>query len=230
MVAEGQNMESVYDLLDWLNEFRLDLDSEYYDSFEKMALGRARALRSQLRALGFTDLASELDGLPLEEGNIINILEFSRGFVIPEARRRLKRLEEEGEIAFEPLWDILHPRIRSVAKNRFKSGHLADAVEASLKEVNSSVKAIARDEQGAELDGSRLMNRAFSVENPIIRLADTSTESGRSIQQGFMQIFAGAMTGIRNPNAHANLETDRAEAIHLIYLASLLMLKLDARL
>ena len=43
-----------------------------------------------------------------------------------------------------------------------------------------------------------------------------------------MEIFAGAMTGIRNPKAHSNIiDIDEKRAIHLIYLASLLMYKLD---
>ena len=35
------------------------------------------------------------------------------------------------------------------------------------------------------------------------------------------------MTGIRNPNAHENLSINEKSAIHLIFLASLLMFKID---
>lgn len=56
-----------------------------------------------------------------------------------------------------------------------------------------------------------------------------TTETDRSIQQGYMQIFAGAMTGIRNPKAHGNLNPDSSKALHLIALASLLMHKIDER-
>ena len=42
-----------------------------------------------------------------------------------------------------------------------------------------------------------------------------------------MEIFAGAMTGIRNPKAHSNIVLDENRAIHLLHLASLLMYKLD---
>jgi uncharacterized protein (TIGR02391 family) len=71
------------------------------------------------------------------------------------------------------------------------------------------------------------MTTAFSVQNPIIELDDLATVSGKDIQQGYMQIFAGAMTGIRNPKAHGNLDIDETRAIHLLFLASLLMYKLD---
>jgi len=42
-----------------------------------------------------------------------------------------------------------------------------------------------------------------------------------------MQIFAGSMTGIRNPKAHGNLNITRERGIHLLFLASLLFHKLD---
>ena len=43
-----------------------------------------------------------------------------------------------------------------------------------------------------------------------------------------MQVFAGAMQGIRNPTAHGNLDLPKEEATHLLFLASLLMHRLDA--
>jgi uncharacterized protein (TIGR02391 family) len=56
------------------------------------------------------------------------------------------------------------------------------------------------------------------------------SQSDKDEQQGYMQIFAGAMTGIRNPKAHANLNPDQRKTLHLISLASLLMYRLDERL
>ena len=71
------------------------------------------------------------------------------------------------------------------------------------------------------------MQFAFSVGDPIITLDDLSCTSGRDIQIGYMHIFAGAMTGIRNPKAHANITITPERAIHFLYLASLLLFKLD---
>ena len=42
-----------------------------------------------------------------------------------------------------------------------------------------------------------------------------------------MQIFAGAMQGIRNPKAHENLYIQKDAAIKRLILASLLMDKVD---
>lgn len=130
----------------------------------------------------------------------------------------------------EIFWDILHPRIVQLARPRFESGHLADAVESVLKEVNAVVKDLVKRKIGQEFDGSDLMNRAFSLTNPVITLDDLSTENGKNIQKGFMQIYAGAMTGIRNPKAHGNVTINEQRAIHFLFLASLLMYKFDERI
>lgn len=141
----------------------------------------------------------------------------------PEVTKR----EDDMANITEPYWDLLHPRIVQVAKSRYKSGHLADSVEAALKEINSVVKKLVRQQTGQEFDGADLMNKALSLQNPIIKLDELSTETGKSIQKGYMQIFAGTMTGIRNPKAHDNVTIDEKRAIHLLFLASLLMYKID---
>ncbi len=66
-----------------------------------------------------------------------------------------------------------------------------------------------------------------SLDNPIIKLTPLSSETDKNIQKGYLQIFSGAIIGIRNPKAHENLSIDENRAIHLIFLASLLMSKID---
>jgi len=61
-------------------------------------------------------------------------------------------------------------------------------------------------------------------------LSDLSTQTGKDIQKGYMQIFSGAMTGIRNPKVHDNIEIDDKRAIHFLFLASLLIEKVDERI
>jgi uncharacterized protein (TIGR02391 family) len=130
-------------------------------------------------------------------------------------------------VNFSHVWDLLHPTVVKIAKSRCESGHFADAIEACLKEVNDVIRKTVKDKTGKEYDGSDLMNRAFSVDKPILRLDDLTTVSGRNIQLGYMQIFSGAMTGIRNPKAHSNVMIDPTRTVHLLFLASLLFSKLD---
>jgi len=127
-------------------------------------------------------------------------------------------------------WARLHPSVVRASRSRFETGHYADAVEAGLKDLNSKIKEHVRKATGEEFDGADLMNRAFSPNAPIVRLADLSSEDGRNIQRGYMQIFAGAMTGIRNPKAHSNVTIDESRAIHHLHLTSLLHQVFDERL
>lgn len=124
-------------------------------------------------------------------------------------------------------WTLIHPIIARVARDRFDAGHFADSVEAALKEVNSNIKARVKALTGNEFDGADLMYKAFSPKSPLIRLDDLSTVTGSNIQQGYMYLFAGSMIGIRNPKAHENVIIDSTRAIHFLFLASLLMYKLD---
>ena len=124
-------------------------------------------------------------------------------------------------------WYLINERIRKISKPRFDGGHYADAVEAAFKEINVRVKTIVKDITGKELDGHGLMTTAFSPNDPLIILDDISTTSGKDTQRGFMEIFAGAMTGIRNPKAHANMNIAKEYAIHLIFIASTLMFNID---
>ena len=117
-------------------------------------------------------------------------------------------------------WASIHPIIAKVAKSRFEAQHYADSVEAAFKELNDIIKKSYKKDTGTEEDGDSLMRKAFSVKNPVYHLADNSTDSGKNIQQGYMDIFAGAMKGIRNPKAHANINVNPDEAWEMIVLAS----------
>jgi uncharacterized protein (TIGR02391 family) len=146
-----------------------------------------------------------------------------------EYKKRTSRGDKQRPETLNTFWDLLHPKIVEVSKSRFETNHLADSVEAAFKEVNNIVKVIVRQKTGQEYDGADLMNRAFSLQNPIIVLDDLSTETGKSIQKGYMQIYSGSMTGVRNPKAHENIIIDSQRAIHFLFLASLLLFKIDEK-
>jgi uncharacterized protein (TIGR02391 family) len=124
-------------------------------------------------------------------------------------------------------WPLIHAEIAKVSKSRFKSQHYADAAEAAFKLINERLKGIVKDRIGKEYDGAPLMQRAFSSDKPVLVLGDLSTMIGRDIQVGYQQIFSGAMLAIRNPKAHSNVQIDAVRSMHFIYLASLLMSKID---
>ena len=156
-----------------------------------------------------------------------------------ERRKRLKRkigflealIEEfttvnaQAQNSSSDFFGDLDTDIQRVSQQLFKDGHYADSVSAAFKELNDQVKQGYLQRRGVELDGADLMRKAFSPNNPVFVLANQSTESGKNIQQGFMELFAGSMIGIRNPHAYENLSLDPDEAKHFLYLASLLMKK-----
>lgn len=127
-------------------------------------------------------------------------------------------------------WSIIHAEILKVSKSRFESRHYADAAEAAFKQVNKRVKEIVWKRLGKEYDGAELMRLAFSSDKPVLSFADLSTATGRNMQIGYQQIFSGSMIGIRNPNAHSNMEIDAVRSIYFIVLASLLMSLVDEAL
>jgi uncharacterized protein (TIGR02391 family) len=127
-------------------------------------------------------------------------------------------------------WKRIHPYIINVSKKKYQDGHYADSVESAFKEVNSRIKDFYKMKTGNESDGVDLMWKVFCSKPPLIILDDLATESGRNVQEGYGHIFAGSMRGIRNPSAHANLTISGEKAMHLLFLASLLMFTIDDKL
>ena len=139
-------------------------------------------------------------------------------------------LQMEGENADNEVWNLIHPTIVEVSKDRMEDGYYADAVEAACKELNSTVRCIVKAKTGEVTDGASLMQKAFSLGNPIIKLASDASISGQDTQKGYMQIFSGVMTGIRNPKAHDNETISKEDALRKLVMISLLMYKIDDRI
>jgi uncharacterized protein (TIGR02391 family) len=98
------------------------------------------------------------------------------------------------------LYDVVinSNELRNVTRKLFVDGHYARAVEEAYKCINNTVKA----KSGLSADGQDLMNQAFSIKNPVLKLNALETESQRDEQLGYMLSLGGCMTGIRNPRAH----------------------------
>lgn len=149
--------------------------------------------------------------------------------VIPLSPDVQRPSREPSDSHLVDIWTVLHPRVRAVAEKRFNDGHYADAAEAALKALNGEVQRIAKERGAPEMDGARLMRTAFSPSAPIIVLADQTTQSGKDMQQGYMDMFAGAMSAVRNPKAHGNVEITPERGLHFLFLSSMLWYTLDDR-
>ena len=124
-------------------------------------------------------------------------------------------------------WGSIHELIASSSKQLFENGHYSESVEAAFLEITVRIKNIVRERLGEDVDGTTAMQKAFSVNNPLINVADITTRTGKDIQQGLMELFTGSVRYIRNPHAHEKVYMDKIEAIRKLHLASLLMSEID---
>ena len=133
-----------------------------------------------------------------------------------------------NDLAFHQLFDymVTNERIREVSRQRFLDGYYAEAVVEAAKCLNSATK----EKSGrTSIDGTDLMRTVFSAKSPVLKLNAFKTPSERNEQQGYMDIFAGTMMGIRNPRVHEPDYTDAPQvALELLVLANHLMRKLDS--
>lgn len=142
------------------------------------------------------------------------------GFVVIHQR------EDSSESGLD-VWTLIHPAIAEITKDRMGSGFYADAVENACKVLNNCVREIVQTKTGEEYDGAKLMQKAFSADNPIIKLEKGNSQSAHDTQLGYMQIFSGVMTGIRNPKAHEIEIITREDALRKLIMLSILMYKID---
>jgi uncharacterized protein (TIGR02391 family) len=117
----------------------------------------------------------------------------------------------------------LHPEIARAASQLYKNEHYANAIEDSVKALN----ALVRLRSGLDVDGVTLMQQAFSPKNPILKFNDLSDQSDQDEQLGFMNMFSGAVSGLRNPRAHSLIKDDPERALEFIAFVSLLAKLLD---
>lgn len=117
----------------------------------------------------------------------------------------------------------LHPEIARRASKLYLDGHYADAVVAAVKALNGLVRL--RSE--LELDGSTLMDQAFSPKNPKLKFNSLTSQSDLDEQRGYMMMFSGAVAGLRNPRAHDFVNDDPEQALEFIAFVSLLAKLLD---
>lgn len=123
---------------------------------------------------------------------------------------------------------LFHPTVKKVSYRLFKNKHYAEAVSAAFVELDNQVKALYRSKTNDELSGVDLMRKTFKLNSPVYKLSDLNSETERNIQDGYMNLFVGAMQAIRNPKAHENIRlNDQRKALQLLSLASLLFYKLD---
>jgi uncharacterized protein (TIGR02391 family) len=113
----------------------------------------------------------------------------------------------------------LHPVIEKAVGNLFKDGHYSNAIEDAVKALN----ALVRMNSGVDdKDGTTLMEFVFSPKGPVLKFNNLADIPDVDEQKGFMMMFSGAVTGLRNPRAHKIIKDDPEMALEFIAFISLL--------
>ncbi len=158
-----------------------------------------------------------------EEANIIlKQLELLRRKVLKE--EQLSRNDKN-------FLNSLHPLIFKVVERPYLNKEYATAIENAFKEIDHRLIVMYKKHKNVDENGVSLMRDIFNYENKnnqrLLIFEDINYESGKNVQQGYMQIFAGAMQAIRNPKAHENMTATKESAIDRLIFASMLMKKID---
>lgn len=119
---------------------------------------------------------------------------------------------------------VTNKRLKKITKKLYMDGHHARAVEEAYKYLDNLVKRTS----GINETGAKLMQTAFSTSNPVLMLNAGSSTSEVDEQKGYLQIFAGCMTGIRNPRAHeCEWEDNETHALQLLIFANYLVERVE---
>jgi uncharacterized protein (TIGR02391 family) len=142
----------------------------------------------------------------------------------------LERLQDNQAVAATPAAHrdapaLLHAVVIEHALPHLQQGHFRDAV---LNAV-TAVFDLIRERTGLSIDGAQLVAAAFSLEKPLLLIADLNNESGRNEQKGFIQVLQGVYSGVRNARAHSlKHDLNRTTAMQYLVLASLLASRIEA--
>jgi len=133
-----------------------------------------------------------------------------------------------NEIPITPnkLYDLLkfHPRIVRASRSLFRTKHYPEAILNAFK----CIEILTKKKSGIKGIGANLMHMVFNEKKPIIKLNQMQQDFEIDEQMGFRFIYAGSMTGIRNPKAHAEVpQKDPYRTLEYLSLASLLAKRLD---
>ena len=151
-----------------------------------------------------------------EDGNFRNV---KRAHTLSEAERRSNTIKAKLQ------GRRIHPEVLKYCGPEL----MADNYFHAVFEASKGLAQRIRDLSGVDGDGASLIDKTFSVNNPVLAFNSLSTETERSEHTGFTTLLKGCFAAVRNPLAHEpkimwDGENDAADYFTLI---SLLHRKLD---
>lgn len=165
-----------------------------------------------------------------------NSLALQSGFVNVSTFGRLSESLSFIKILLEKYknipWQYIHPKFGEEPKERFLHGFYADAIFAATNILMDRLRKINRniDPSSQDIDGADLVGKLFSNKDPKIILFNDNTNTGENKQRGYVEMFRGWVSAIRNGRAHDFLEKiTEIEAFQELAFMSMLMTALDKR-
>jgi uncharacterized protein (TIGR02391 family) len=145
-----------------------------------------------------------------------DMLKFDIDFIAANAEEHARAAQPQApQVGFE---HMLHPIVAAASLRHYQEGDYRNAVLDGMIALSDLI----RDRTGLKADGKALATEAFSLNRAKLVFSELQTESGQNDQKGFMEMIAGAYTGIRNPKAHSLIhDLDMTKAAQYLVAISL---------
>lgn len=145
----------------------------------------------------YEDIRSELNkrlsfiGLYLNEAGKFNSV--TKTGTISEAEQRINRFKSKLELR------NIHPVIYKYCNTELISENYFHAVFEAVKSIAEEI----RGKSNLTLDGAELIDIAFSINAPLIKINPLMTETQMSEHKGFANLIKGVFGMFRNTTAHS---------------------------
>jgi len=155
----------------------------------------------------------------LEYGSDGKFHHCQRAQTISEAEHRLQTIQAKLR------GRRIHPEVLKYCRTELMQDNYFHAVFEATKGLAQRI----RDLSSVDADGAALVDRAFSIDRPILAINTLRTETERSEHKGFAALLKGCFAAVRNPLAHEPkiLWEGEDDAADYLSLVSLLHRRLD---
>lgn len=205
----------------FINYQNINQNSNNILKFINVSMSPARFLKHPRH---FEHLRTELNkilsfnGLELSESG--KFIKTGITTTITEAEQKANRLKSKLEAR------NTHPEIFKYCKAELLSENYFHTVFEATKSVADKI----RQKTGLTEDGSELVDKAFSIKNPLIQINDLSSETKESEHKGFANLIKGVFGMFRNTTAHSpkiKWEINENDALDILSTISLIHRRIE---
>ena len=138
---------------------------------------------------------------------------------LDEAERRVRTIRAKFQ------GRRIHPEVLKYCQTELMQDNYFHAVFEATKGLAQRIRELS----GIDADGAALVDRVFSIEQPLLAINTLQTETEKSEHKGFAALLKGCFAAVRNPLAHEPkiLWEGEDDAVDYFSLISLLHRKLD---